>query len=63
MSTKNMFTKFGTPERVFVNGKESKSDNETIFATVESHKSIIRAMAVTRIDGIVKVYLRTKEVR
>ncbi len=59
----NPFTAFGTPAKVFIDGKPVANERiaDVLDRVVAAPKSIA-AFAVLRINGVVKVYIARKKV-
>lgn len=57
----NPFTIFGKPSRVIVNGHEMKEDKIDDIVRWFSFDKQIKAFALSRINGVVKLYIRTTD--
>lgn len=58
--TKNPFTMFGTPNKVIVNGiKEPEGDIAKCLDALQKHASEVLSYIITKIDGIIKLYVAT----
>lgn len=56
----NPFTMFGTPNKVIVNGiKEPDGEISECLEALQKHICEIKAYIITKIDGIVKLYVET----
>ncbi|MEG2687708.1 MAG: hypothetical protein RSA24_00925 [Clostridia bacterium] len=56
--TNTMFTAFGTPEIVIING-EKQDDVVDSLTVLQGHIDQVLAFALTRINGIVKLCVTT----
>lgn len=58
--TKSPFTMFGTPNKVIINGiPEPDGDIPECLTALQKHANEILAYTITRINGVVKLYVAT----
>lgn len=61
--TTNTFTIFGTPTRVIVNNTTFKNKYviSALLASLERTPDVVKAFAIFRINGVVRLYIKTTE--
>lgn len=58
--TQNPFAIFGTPSKVIINGiKEPEGDIAECLVALQKHASEVLSYIITKIDGIIKLYVAT----
>lgn len=56
----SLFTTFGTPSKVVVNGKEINRNNIDVALQIFNHfPTSIKAFSISRINGVIKLYVTT----
>ena len=58
--TKSPFTMYGTPNKVIINGiAEPEGEIAECLDALQKHQKEIQSYTITRINGVVKLYVAT----